>query len=209
MTGTGIRRTRIVCKLHFIIINLPTVWLFRSIFGQFSKTLSRSAHRIPNFTNPAYFVCLLYEYFFQIKVLNWYHNTLKNANITRCIKKTPYQQLKLGKLNFRIRKVGWSMSWTRYTNWKYFWVSKKSRQNDVHKCSTYYQKHFIIIDQLWYFLSKIDSHQDRLMWLQKFFSKNLGIHFFLTFFSTSSEDIQCSVVLPIRDMWKLNMFIVF
>ena len=87
MTGTGIRRTRIVCKLHFIIINLPTVWLFRSIFGQFSKTLSRSAHRIPNFTNPAYFVCLLYEYFFQIKVLNWYHNTPKNANITRCIKK--------------------------------------------------------------------------------------------------------------------------
>ena len=34
-------------------------------------------------------------------------------------------------------------------------------------------------------------------------------HTFLSyFFSTSSEDIQCSVVLPIRDMWKLNMFIV-
>ena len=32
--------------------------------------LSRSAHRTPNFTNPEYFVCLLFEYFFQIKVLN-------------------------------------------------------------------------------------------------------------------------------------------
>ena len=32
--------------------------------------ISRSAHRTPNFTNPEYFVCLLFEYFFQIKVLN-------------------------------------------------------------------------------------------------------------------------------------------
>ena len=32
--------------------------------------LSPSAHRTPNFTNPDYFVCLLFEYFFQIKVLN-------------------------------------------------------------------------------------------------------------------------------------------
>ena len=45
--------------------------------------ISRSAHRTPNFTNPKYFVCLLFEYFFQIKVLNWYQNTSINANITR------------------------------------------------------------------------------------------------------------------------------
>ena len=31
------------------------------------KQLSRSAHRTPNFTNPKHFVCLLFEYFFQIK----------------------------------------------------------------------------------------------------------------------------------------------
>ena len=46
--------------------------------------LSRSAHRTPKFMNPKYFV---FEYFFQIKVLNQYQNTPKNANITRYIKK--------------------------------------------------------------------------------------------------------------------------
>ena len=52
-----------------------------------SQILSRSAHRTPNFTNPEYFVCLLFEYFFQIKVLNQYQNTPKSANITHYIKK--------------------------------------------------------------------------------------------------------------------------
>ena len=51
------------------------------------QILSRSAHRTPNFTNPEYFVCLLFEYFFQIKVLNQYQNTPKSANITHYIKK--------------------------------------------------------------------------------------------------------------------------
>ena len=37
--------------------------------------------------NPEYFVCLLSEYFFKIKVLNSYQNTLKNAIITRYVKK--------------------------------------------------------------------------------------------------------------------------
>ena len=32
------------------------------------RQISRSAHQTPNFTNPEYFVCLLFEYFFQIKV---------------------------------------------------------------------------------------------------------------------------------------------
>ena len=50
------------------------------------QTLSRSAHQTPNFTNPEYFVYLLFEYFFQIKVLDEYQNTPKNANITRYIK---------------------------------------------------------------------------------------------------------------------------
>ena len=52
-----------------------------------SNQLSRSAHQTPNFTNPEYFVCLLFEYFFQIKVLNQYQNSPKNANITRYIKR--------------------------------------------------------------------------------------------------------------------------
>ena len=34
------------------------------------KLLSRSVHRTPNYTNSEYFFCLLFEYFFQIKVLN-------------------------------------------------------------------------------------------------------------------------------------------
>ena len=51
------------------------------------RLVSCSAHRTPNFTNPEYFVCLLFEYFFQIKVLNQYQNTPINANVTRYIKK--------------------------------------------------------------------------------------------------------------------------
>ena len=39
-------------------------------FASKNKLVSRSAHRTPNFTNPEYFVCLLFEYCFQIKVLN-------------------------------------------------------------------------------------------------------------------------------------------
>ena len=38
--------------------------------NQVRYSISRSAHRTPNFMNPEYFVCLLFEYFFQIKVLN-------------------------------------------------------------------------------------------------------------------------------------------
>ena len=40
-----------------------------SLAGNFIL-ISRSAHPTPNFTNPEYFVCLLFEYFFQINVLN-------------------------------------------------------------------------------------------------------------------------------------------
>ena len=42
------------------ILNLPF----------FSQLLSRSAHQTPNYTNPEYIVCLLFEVFFKIKVLN-------------------------------------------------------------------------------------------------------------------------------------------
>ena len=59
------------------------------------------------------FCFLLFEYFFQIKVLNYYQNTPKNANITRYIKKKKekkLQCLKLGKLKFGIRKIGHLMS---------------------------------------------------------------------------------------------------
>ena len=60
---------------------LPKVFLHCQVIFHLSLTISRSAHRTPNFTNPEYFVCLLFEYFFQIKVLNWYQNTPKNDNI--------------------------------------------------------------------------------------------------------------------------------
>ena len=42
----------------------------KSPFFLVKKHISRSAHRTPNFTNPEYFGYLLFEYFFQIKVLN-------------------------------------------------------------------------------------------------------------------------------------------
>ena len=55
------------------------------------------------------FVCLLFEYFFQIKVLNYYQNTPKKANTY--IKKK--KKLKLGKSKFGIRKVLCLTSWMR------------------------------------------------------------------------------------------------
>ena len=67
-----------------------------------------SAHRTPNFTNPEFCVYLLFEYFFQIEVLNQYQNALKDANVTLYIKKK--NQLKFGKLKFGIGKIGCSMS---------------------------------------------------------------------------------------------------
>ena len=62
--------------------------------------------RISNFCN---------ECFFKIKVLNWHHNTPKNANITLYINKikTLCNNLFWGKLKFGIRKIGCSMSWTK------------------------------------------------------------------------------------------------
>ena len=67
-----------------------------------------SAHRKPNFTNPEYFDCLLFEYFSQIKVLNQYQNTPKNANITRYIKKerTLCNTLNWGNLSSGLIKLG-------------------------------------------------------------------------------------------------------
>ena len=43
--------------------------LFRTA-TEISQHISRSAHRTPNFTNPEFFVYLIFEYYFQIKVLN-------------------------------------------------------------------------------------------------------------------------------------------
>ena len=40
------------------------------VFRHFCRQISRSAHQTPNFTSPEYFVCLLFEYFSKIKVLN-------------------------------------------------------------------------------------------------------------------------------------------
>ena len=53
----------------------------------YSRQIFCSAHRTPTFTNPEYFFCLLFEYFFQIQVLNKYQNTPKNVNTARYIKK--------------------------------------------------------------------------------------------------------------------------
>ena len=87
---------RVILKLQFI-----TTILFSSSNTQFWE----------------YFVCLLFEYFFQIKFLNWYQNTPKNAKVTRYVKKKKHtlQHLKLGKLKIGIHKIGCLMSWTRYT----------------------------------------------------------------------------------------------
>ena len=90
--------------------------------------------RTPNFTNPKF-------QFPQFKVLQsvffsfWYKNKqnqriikkitqlkwpkyIKNANVTDHSKnKNTLQHFKLGKLKFGIRKIGCSMSWTRYKFW--------------------------------------------------------------------------------------------
>ena len=42
----------------------------KTYLSQYSRVLSRSGHRTPNSTNPKFFVYSLFEYFFQIKVLN-------------------------------------------------------------------------------------------------------------------------------------------
>ena len=59
--------------------------------------------------NPEYFVCLLFEYFVQIKVLNQLQKTSKNANVTHYIKKkkkTPCNTLDWGNWNSGFVKLG-------------------------------------------------------------------------------------------------------
>ena len=88
---------------------LPTLYVLniQISFKNLFTLLSHSAHLTPNFTNPEYFVFLLFEYLFQIKVLDWHQNTYKNGNVTRYIKKkkkNTLQHVKLGKLKSGIRK---------------------------------------------------------------------------------------------------------
>ena len=68
---------------------LPTLYVLniQISFKNLFTLLSHSAHLTPNFTNPEYFVFLLFEYLFQIKVLNQHQNTPKKDKITRYIKK--------------------------------------------------------------------------------------------------------------------------
>ena len=61
-------------------------WLYQ-LTDIFSGLISRSAHRTPNFTNSDFFVYLLFECFFQKKVLNWYQNIPKNGKISIYVKK--------------------------------------------------------------------------------------------------------------------------
>ena len=73
---------------------------FPRMFLRLSILFSSST---PNFTNPEYFVCLLFEYFFQIKVLSWYQNIPKNANKTRHIKKKkPLNNTLNGEIEIRV-----------------------------------------------------------------------------------------------------------
>ena len=62
------------CPIYLLLLlNSAAIkmWLHKETFTTNSiKYISRSAHQTPNFTNPKYFVCLLFEDFFQIKVLN-------------------------------------------------------------------------------------------------------------------------------------------
>ena len=47
-------------------------FVIRHYAGMYTRLISCSAHRTPNFMNPEYFVCLFFEYFFQTRVLNRY-----------------------------------------------------------------------------------------------------------------------------------------
>ena len=86
MFGSGTFWRMIFLSLMFQILQISHLHEEKFI-KPYCGCISRSAYRIPNFTNPKFFVCLLFEYFFQIKVLNWYQNTPKNANITPYIEK--------------------------------------------------------------------------------------------------------------------------
>ena len=76
--------------------------LYLNHFDEKSISFSSSNNqlRIPNFCNK-FFVYLLFEYFYQAKVLDWYHNIPKNANTTLYTKKikTLCNTLKLGNWN--------------------------------------------------------------------------------------------------------------
>ena len=87
----------------------------------YMKPKSRSAHPTPNFANPECFVCLLFEYFFQIKVLNWYQNKPKNDSISRYIKKKKplCNNLNRGNWNSGFVKLGfwWAERDTELVPW--------------------------------------------------------------------------------------------
>ena len=72
---------------------------FSPLLGTTHISFSSSNNQlwIPNFCNE-FFVYLLFEYFYQVIVLNYYHNTPKNANINLYIKKkeNTLQHLKWG-----------------------------------------------------------------------------------------------------------------
>ena len=65
-------------KVHSLLFSSAVAMVYVACYGihdstiflnsSFELSLSRSAHRTPNFTNPEFFVCLLFVYFFPMKV---------------------------------------------------------------------------------------------------------------------------------------------
>ena len=97
----------------------------------FVKFGVRWAHQTPNFTNPDFFVYLIFGYFFEIEVFNWYVSkyTQTCQYSLLILNETTLQHLKLGKLKFGIRKIWCSMSSSNtqfYKSWIFylftFWV---------------------------------------------------------------------------------------
>ena len=95
---------RVILKLQFI-----TTILFSSSNTQFWE----------------YFVCLNFEYFFEIKFLNWYQNTPKNAKVTRYVKKK--KKTLCNTLNWRNWNSGFvklSVQWAEWDkNMAKWWIT--------------------------------------------------------------------------------------
>ena len=78
---------------------LRSIWIYADIY---LLQLIKQPITNSKFCNE-FFVYLLFEYFYQVKVLNYYHNTPKNANITLYIKK--------------IKTLCNTLNWGNWGNW--------------------------------------------------------------------------------------------
>ena len=95
----------VIVLLHSVILAfLISIENFYMVENKTNALLSSSNNqlRIPNFCNEFFFIWL-FEYLYQVEVLNYYHNTPKNANITLYIKK--------------IKTLCNTLNWGNWGNW--------------------------------------------------------------------------------------------